>query len=119
MPNINNCVPYRAGTCSSFVSSENGCKHEAKNPDKKAIRQFKVDGEVFPKGHDPERCDWLLLDDTKGSKILQSYRGITIMNHHVDLTNPEDVFMIVSVNNYLPDEKKYKSCWGWSENYES
>ena len=52
MPNINNCVPYRAGTCSSFVSSENGCKHEAKNPDKKAIRQFKVDGEVFPKGHD-------------------------------------------------------------------
>ena len=34
-----------------------------KNPDKKAIRQFKVDGEVFPKGHDPERCDWLLLDD--------------------------------------------------------
>lgn len=53
------------------------------------------------------------------SKILQSYRGITIMNHHVDLTNPEDVFMIVSVNNYLPDEKKYKSCWGWSENYES
>jgi hypothetical protein len=41
------------------------------------------------------------------------------MNHHVDLTNPEDVFMIVSVNNYLPDEKKYKSCWGWSENYES
>lgn len=37
MPNINNCVPYRAGTCSSFVSSENGCKHEAKNPDKKAI----------------------------------------------------------------------------------
>lgn len=53
------------------------------------------------------------------SIILQSYRGITIMNHHVDLTNPEDVFMIVSVNNYLPDEKKYKSCWGWSENYES
>lgn len=42
MPNINNCVPYRAGTCSSFVSSENGCKHEAKNPDKKAIRQFKA-----------------------------------------------------------------------------
>lgn len=47
MPNINNCVPYRAGTCSSFVSSENGCKHEAKNPDKKAIRQFKVDGGYF------------------------------------------------------------------------
>ena len=47
MPNINNCVPYRAGTCSSFVSSENKCKHEAKNPDKKAIRQFKVDGEVL------------------------------------------------------------------------
>ena len=56
---------------------------------------------------------------SQASKILQSYRGITIMNHHVDLTNPEDVFMIVSVNNYLPDEKKYKSCWGWSENYES
>lgn len=78
MPNINNCVPYRAGTCSSFVSSENGCKHEAKNPDKKAIRQFKVDGEVFPKGHDPERCDWLLLDDTKGNAYYIELKGSDI-----------------------------------------
>ena len=78
MPNINNCVPYRAGTCSSFVSSENGCKHEAKTPDKKAIRQFKVDGEVFPKGHDPERCDWLLLDDTKGNAYYIELKGSDI-----------------------------------------
>lgn len=78
MPNINSCVPYRAGTCSSFVSSENGCKHEAKNPDKKAIRQFKVDGEVFPKGHDPERCDWLLLDDTKGNAYYIELKGSDI-----------------------------------------
>ena len=51
---------------------------KTKNPDKKAIRQFKVDGEVFPKGHDPERCDWLLLDDTKGNAYYIELKGSDI-----------------------------------------
>lgn len=55
---------YREGTYRQFVSSENHCKHIGDNPGKKYIRQVKVDGDVFPKGKIPKRCDYLLLNDT-------------------------------------------------------
>ena len=71
MTNINNYAPYHAGTYPSFVSSENGCKHEAKNPSRKVVRQFMVDGGVFPKGSGPLRCDWLILNDTDQHALVR------------------------------------------------
>lgn len=85
MMNINDCTPWREGEYAQFSSSENRCTHIANNPQQKYIRQFKVDGEVFPCGTDPKRCDYLLLDDTgqqsyyielKGSDVLTAIAQI-------------------------------------------
>ena len=78
MTNINNYAPYHAGTYPSFVSSENGCKHEAKNPSRKVVRQFMVDGGVFPKGSGPLRCDWLILNDTDQHAYYIELKGSDI-----------------------------------------
>ena len=75
---INACTPYREGTHLSFVSSENQCKHIGKNPGRHAVRQFKVDGEVFPKGATPQRCDYLLLNDTKKTSYYIELKGSDI-----------------------------------------
>lgn len=83
--NINDCTPYREGEYPIYTSSENRCAHIAKNPEGKHVRQFKVDGEVFPTGETPKRCDFLLLDDTglksyyielKGSDVLTAIAQI-------------------------------------------
>jgi len=64
------------------------------NPEKKHIRQFQVDGAVFPKGAGPERCDVLLLNDTdkqsyyvelKGTDIPKAVRQI---ENTISLINP-------------------------------
>lgn len=82
---INKCTPCRAGAHPQFSSSENRCTHIAKNPSHKCVRQFRVDGEVFPAGNAPKRCDYLLLNDTdqrsyyielKGSDVLRAIEQI-------------------------------------------
>ena len=50
MTNINNYAPYRAGTYPSFVSSENGCKHEAKIQAEKLFGSLWLMEEFFQKG---------------------------------------------------------------------
>ena len=78
MTNINKYSPHCEGKQSSFVSSENGCKHEGKNSSHDEVRQFKVDGEVFPKKNPKIRCDWLLLNDTnKSIGVLYTRPGLT------------------------------------------
>lgn len=56
--------PCLEGRHRQFVSSENHCKHIGDNSKEKYIRQIKVDGDVFPPGKQPKRCDYLLLNDT-------------------------------------------------------
>lgn len=38
-------------------------KHIAYNDNGRRVRQYKIDGEVLPKGQIPERCDFMLLTD--------------------------------------------------------
>lgn len=86
MTNINNYTPRRSGTYPQFVSTENRCTHIAENPNGKNVRQFKVDGEVFPSGgNGPKRCDYLILDDStrhayyielKGSDIRRAIQQV-------------------------------------------
>lgn len=40
-----------------------GYKHVGYNDSHGHIRQYKIDGEVLPKGQVPERCDFMLLTD--------------------------------------------------------
>ena len=61
---INAHTPFRSGTFSSFVSSENRCTHVGENKGHDTVRHFQMDGGVLPKGKDPERCDYLLLNDS-------------------------------------------------------
>ena len=68
MTDINRFVPYREGRHPVFSSTENGCTHIAHNQDRNDVRQFKIDGDVFPEKTDPQRCDYLLLNDTKKPK---------------------------------------------------
>lgn len=83
--NINDFTPWREGEYPQFSSAEKRCSHIANNPHHKHIRQFKVDGEVFPPGTPQKRCDYLLLDDTghqsyyielKGSDVLAAIAQI-------------------------------------------
>ena len=78
MTNINKYSPHCEGKQSSFVSSDNGCKHEGKNSSHDEVRQFKVDGEVFPKKNPKIRCDWLLLNDTKKHAYYIELKGSDI-----------------------------------------
>lgn len=86
MININGYKPRRSGIYRLFTSTENHCTHIAENPNGKYVRQFKVDGDVFPSGGSgPKRCDYLILNDTdrhayyielKGSDILRAIQQI-------------------------------------------
>lgn len=39
-------------------------KHIGHNDSHSLVRQYKIDGEVLPKGKAPERCDFMLLTDS-------------------------------------------------------
>lgn len=53
------------------------------------------------------------------SKLLSKFCGSIFFHGSVELHNPEDVYMIVSVNNYLSDDQKYQSRLGWERDYEN
>ena len=75
MTDINRFTPYREGKHSVVTSAENGSKHIANNRDKNDIRQFKIDGDVFPVNTEPQRCDYLLLNDTKKTAYFIELKG--------------------------------------------
>lgn len=57
-----------------IVSQDDGhrYKHVASNDQKCRVRHYKIDGEVLPKGREPERCDFLLInDDTKAAYYIE------------------------------------------------
>ena len=53
------------------------------------------------------------------SKLLSEFCGSILFHGSVELHDSEDVYMIVSVNKYLPDDQKYQSRSGWERDYES
>ena len=72
---INKCVPQRKGTYSTFRSAEKGCEHIGNNANHQLIRQFKVDGGVFPQNSPEEKCDYLLLNDTSSKAYYIELKG--------------------------------------------
>lgn len=76
MTNINNYTPQLSGPHRRFVSSENRCTHIVENPNGKYVRQFKVDGDVFPSGgNGQKRCDYLILNDTDADAYYIELKG--------------------------------------------
>lgn len=75
MTDINRYTLYRSGKHPIFTSTENRSTHIAENRDKNDVRQFKIDGEVFPAMTEPQRCDYLLLNDTKRAAYFIELKG--------------------------------------------
>lgn len=82
---INAHSPFRSGKYPEYVSSENGCVHIGENKSHDNVRHFQIDGGVLPKGKEPVRCDYLLLNDSnmrayyielKGSDIKKAIEQI-------------------------------------------
>lgn len=75
---INQYKPRREGEYLEFTSSENRCTHIGRNPKQDHIRQFKVDGEVLKAGTPEQRCDYLLLNDTRRKAYYIELKGSDI-----------------------------------------
>ena len=60
---LTDAKPYRAGKNPNYVSKDKHCTHIGNNVNASYVEQYKVDGEVFPAGSGPERCDFLLLNE--------------------------------------------------------
>lgn len=78
MAMLDGYTPIRYGTHSKFVSSENGCSHIGNNIDSNYVRQYQVDGQVIPSSSPVERCDYLLLNDTKQNAYYIELKGSDI-----------------------------------------
>ena len=109
--NINDFTPWREGEYPRFSSAEKRCSHIANNPHHKHIRQFKVDGEVFPPGTPQKRCDYLLLDDTghqsyyielKGSDVLTAIAQIEDTISEISPTSLSSTFSLLLFNSSNP-----------------
>lgn len=87
MPLLAGAVPYRAGKNKRYVSSENSCTHVGNNVNLNYVEQYKVDGQVFPAGSGPERCDYLLLNEGTQAAYYIELKGTSIPKAIQQLNN--------------------------------
>lgn len=80
MTDINSFTPHRAGKFPTFSCAENKCTYVGKNPKAKDIRQFKIDGDVFPQNSPQTRCDYLFLNDTDQAAYYIELKGTDILH---------------------------------------
>ena len=78
MPLLAYAEPYRSGNNKTYTSKENNCIHVGKNVDLNYVEQYRVDGQVFPKGSKPNRCDFLLLNADKRTAYYIELKGTSI-----------------------------------------
>lgn len=78
MAMLDKCTPFRQGRYPKFVSSENGCSHIGNNKDCDSVRQYQIDGQVVPPTSTEERCDYLLLNDSKQYAYYIELKGSDI-----------------------------------------
>ena len=57
-----------------IVSRENQSIHRAHNANSKEVRQYQLDGQIFPKGT-RSVCDYILLNDTEKKAYLIELKG--------------------------------------------
>ena len=73
-----------------IISEENGCKHIANNTGACDVRHYKLDGEVFTEP-DEQRCDYLLLNDTKKRAYYIELKGSDIEKAIEQINNSEQM----------------------------
>lgn len=80
-------TPCCDGRQPNYVSKEKQCTHIGKNVNASHVEQYKVDGEVFPAGSGPERCDFLLLNEDAQTAYYIELKGSSIPKAIQQLTN--------------------------------
>lgn len=66
-----------------IVSEEQKKKHVANNNDYNNVYHFKIDGDILPEGTSPQRCDFLLENETKHKAYLIELKGKNL-NHAIE-----------------------------------
>ena len=72
---LKDATPCCDGRKPKYVSEENHCTHIGKNVNASHVEQYRVDGEVFPAGSSPERCDFLLLNEDAHTAYYIELKG--------------------------------------------
>lgn len=101
--NINEYIPRREGKHSIFVSEENGAKHIGNNKSAHYIKQYKLDGEVFPKNTQELRCDYLLLNE-----VLKTSYYIELKGSNIDHAIEQIEASIAAIKDSIPEYKNIK-----------
>ena len=60
---------------STYVSAEHHCRHIVYNKSGVVVRHFHIDDDMIPGGTSDERCDYLLLDDTRKNAYYIELKG--------------------------------------------
>lgn len=84
---LTDAKPYRAGKNPNYVSKDKHCTHIGNNVNASYVEQYKVDGEVFPAGSGPERCDFLLLNENARTAYYIELKGSSIPKAIQQLNN--------------------------------
>lgn len=128
MTDINRFTPYRTGKHSVFTSVENRSKHIARNQDNSSVRQFKVDGEVFPAKTEPQRCDYLLLNDDKktayfielkGTQVEKAIKQIETTINEIKGSIPQYVIYRRIVTSCGTHSLQYESLTRWKKKFKA
>ena len=124
---INKCKPRREGRHSVFSATEEGCTYVGHNPEKKYVRQFLVDGDVFPRGEQPPRCDILLLNDTDSKSYYIELKGTDIpkavrqIENTISMVSPSikdyTVFCRIVVHKARTHKIKVPPVIAWQKKY--
>lgn len=100
MTDINTFAPYRYGSQHSFSCAEKNCTYIVENPGSKCVRQFKVDGGVFPENSSQIRCDWLFLNDTNQAAYYVELKGTDIF-HAIEQIEKTEQEIQPSIREYV------------------
>lgn len=84
---LTDAKPYRAGKNPNYVSKDKHCTHIGNNVNASYVEQYKVDGEVFPAGSGPEKCDFLLLNENARTAYYIELKGSSIPKAIQQLNN--------------------------------
>ena len=94
----NHCRPRQK----IIVSEESRVKHIARNVNKNRIRQIKIDGDMWTKGTEITRADYLILNEDKKVAYIIELKGSNIEHALEQIKNTD-----VNLSTALSDFQKY------------
>lgn len=88
------CAPQE----SEIHSLDGDVEHIAHNVNADYVRQYKLDGDVFPKGVSPMRCDYLVINDGKNTAYFIELSSYKKVKHAFDQLNQSHAMLQPELN---------------------